>query len=173
MGGSAPSRLELVPGQPSHPFRAQAKVVRVSFAEGHQFAGLSMSTRGLKMKSLAPMVRALQVASEAVQAASTMTAQVENLDRVTDEMGVLRGLLATHLVSWNMEYEDEAGVVRTLGITDDELALLEEDLLLNLIGAWFEAVAGVTAELGKDSGSGEISPEPSLPMEPLSPSQPS
>lgn len=80
---------------------------------------------------------------------------------------VLR-MLAACLVDWNLEEEDG----RPLPTTFEVLADQEYDFLMDIIGAFQAAVAGVSEELGKGSGSGETSPaELELPMEPLSPSR--
>ena len=74
---------------------------------------------------------------------------------------------ADALVSWNLE--DENG--QPLPATLETLETYPDVDFMNLImDTWMTAVAGVDEELGKDSSSGEQSPEASLPMEPLSPS---
>jgi hypothetical protein len=68
------------------------------------------------------------------------------------------------LVSWNLEEEDGTPVPPTL----ESIHAQEFIFVLPIVTAWMDAVAGVSADLGKDSGSGETFPEGSLPMETLS-----
>lgn len=67
---------------------------------------------------------------------------------------------AKALISWNLEDEDDEPVPATLqGVRDQEL-----DFLLPIVTAWMDAVAGVSADLGKASPSGETFPEAAIPM---------
>ncbi len=67
---------------------------------------------------------------------------------------------AKALVSWNLEDEFGKAVPATLaGVRDQEFPFL-----MPIITAWMDAVAGVSADLGKESGSGEIIPVPQIPM---------
>jgi len=70
---------------------------------------------------------------------------------------------ASALVSWNLEDEKDEPVPATLeGVKDQDF-----DFVLSIIMAWIEAVAGVSADLGKDSRSGGTFPEAPIPMAPL------
>ena len=76
-------------------------------------------------------------------------------------------LFASKLVDWNLE-EPEGVPVPT---TYEAVLGQEDDLILAVIAAWQEAVAGVPAPLAKRSNGGGPSLVASLPMEPLSSSQ--
>jgi hypothetical protein len=76
-------------------------------------------------------------------------------------------IVASALVSWNIEEEDGTAVPADF----DGLSTLETQFVMEIIAAWSQAVAGVTGPLEKGSTSGGTFPEASLPMEPLSPSQ--
>jgi hypothetical protein len=83
-----------------------------------------------------------------------------------DDMSAIKQLLngfAKALVSWNLEEEDGTPVPPTL----ESVHAQEFIFILPIVTAWMDAVAGVSADLGKDSGSGETFPEGSLPMETL------
>jgi hypothetical protein len=71
---------------------------------------------------------------------------------------------AKALVSWNLEEEDGTPVPPTL----EKVREQEFIFILPVVTAWMDAIAGVSADLGKDSGSGVTFPEGSLPMETLS-----
>ncbi len=70
---------------------------------------------------------------------------------------------AEALVSWNLEEEDGTPVPPTL----ESVHAQEITFIMPIVTAWMDAVAGVSSDLGKDSGSGETFPEGSLPMETL------
>lgn len=72
------------------------------------------------------------------------------------------------VVSWNIE-NDEAPLLPTR----EALLAQDADLVMAMVMAWADAVAGVAGPLGQRSTDGEPSQEASLPMEPLSPSPPS
>ncbi len=70
---------------------------------------------------------------------------------------------AKALVSWNLEDEDDEPVPANVqGVRDQELPFL-----LPIVTSWMDAVAGVSPDLGKESSSGETSPEVAIPMAPL------
>ena len=70
------------------------------------------------------------------------------------------------LVEWNLE---ERG--QPVSADHDGLLSQEPDLVLRIVLAWMDAVAGVSVPLGQPSNDGEPFPEASLPMEALSLSQ--
>lgn len=70
---------------------------------------------------------------------------------------------ARALVSWNLEDEDDNEVPTTI----DGVRAQELPFLLPIVTSWMDAVAGVSADLGKESSSGETSPEVAIPMAPL------
>jgi len=68
------------------------------------------------------------------------------------------------LVSWNLEDEQGCAVPATI----DSVKEQEFTFIMPIVTAWMDAVAGVSSDLGKDSGSGETFPVESIPMETLS-----
>ncbi|MFB4312938.1 hypothetical protein [Actinomadura sp. 21ATH] len=119
-------------------------------------AGLEMRTQRLSSETVLELVQ-LKEARE---------------DGVTDRDIIERPfeILADVLVSWNLQEEDDEGNAVDVEPTRDAL-LCDLPWATKLLKAWMRAVNGISNDLGKDSPSGETSvPEPSLPMEPLSPS---
>lgn len=70
---------------------------------------------------------------------------------------------AKALVSWNLEDDNDEPVPATFASVRDQ----ELPFLLPIVTAWMDAVAGVSAELGKASSSGGTFPEAAIPMAPL------
>jgi hypothetical protein len=71
------------------------------------------------------------------------------------------------LVGWNLEDENDIPVPATVeGLYSQDLRFVRV-----VIDAWREAMVDVPAPLAQASDDGELSPEASIPMEPLSPSQ--
>jgi hypothetical protein len=83
----------------------------------------------------------------------------ELLETVVDQ-------LAAGIVDWNVEDDDD----QPIPPTKENIFALEPVLLIRILQAWAQALAGVSDDLGKDSTSGESFPEESLPMEISSPS---
>lgn len=114
---------------------------------------------------------------------SVPSGDLMELDRLTDPqthadltraqqkawVGELYALLARYLVSWNLTDRDGAPVPTTVeGMWSQEWRLMRP-----IIWAWYRALIEVPAPLPQPSGDGEQSVEESMPMEVLSPSQPS
>jgi hypothetical protein len=92
------------------------------------------------------------------------------VDTASADIGKARPLLelfAQCLRSWNIEDEDGRPVPQTI----EGLLSLELDFVLELAGAWTDAIAGVSADLKERSNSGMPSLVESIPMETLSGSQ--
>lgn len=70
-------------------------------------------------------------------------------------------LLAEVLISWNLEDSDGRPVEATL----DGLYTLDFELVAQLLQAWQQSIATVTAPLAQKSSDGERSLEDSIPME--------
>lgn len=84
-----------------------------------------------------------------------------------EQLGRLFDLFSGVLVEWNLLEEDGTPVPATkAGLLSQEF-----DFVMEIITAWMDAVAGVAAPLEKPSSDGELFPEASIPMEPLSASQ--
>lgn len=83
------------------------------------------------------------------------------------EYPFLLDMLADFLVEWNLR--DEESNVK-IPATRAGLGSLEIPFSTEIVCAWLPASAGMSKELGKESSSGDTSPELSIPMEPPSPS---
>lgn len=93
----------------------------------------------------------------------------ENL--TTEDLGLVDevlSLFARSLVDWNLENEDEEGVRTPVPATYEGVQEQDLDFVINIVSAWVEAMAGVSAPLPKRSDSGATFPEGSLPMVALS-----
>lgn len=84
-------------------------------------------------------------------------------------------LFGSKLISWNLETEDGTPITfdRDGDETPDEAkarVLKEQDIdfVFDILGAWKNAILGVSAPLGQRSTDGEQFPEESIPMETLS-----
>lgn len=73
-------------------------------------------------------------------------------------------LLADRMISWNLEDEEGQPVPTTLEAILSE----DDDMVLNIISRWTDAISGVKAPLQQSSPSGEPSLVESVPMEALS-----
>ena len=93
-----------------------------------------------------------------------LVAIMESEERgMTEVLGELTDLLTESAVSWNLEEEDGTPVeFDREGVEELELAQL-----MSLVGAWIDAMTGVSEELGKDSTSGGKFPGQPLTMEAL------
>ncbi len=148
-------------------YTRKQKVFKVSFADDHQFAGLTLTTRGLTVKEFVEFGIRLQGVGEAMQGAVRPDEQMAALDSLSDALTVVRGMFADALMSWNMTEEDGTPTPPTVeGVT-----MLDEMEFLTLVEEWLNAIGGVSAPLGKDSTGGVTSPELSPLMEPLSVNQ--
>lgn len=101
------------------------------------------------------------MAGAEIKLRSTSVATVMRLRQSTDVPEIV-GMLAEHVVEWNLE--DEKG--EPLPITADAILNdLEESVVAAIVREWFKAAVGVTAPLDGPSTSGEQFPEASIPME--------
>jgi hypothetical protein len=76
---------------------------------------------------------------------------------------------AAVLVSWNLEDEDAEGNRTPVPATFEGMQGQDLTFVRQIIWAWMEAVAGISAPLEEPSDAGERLVEESLPMEVLSP----
>ena len=99
----------------------------------------------------------------------------EKTDRTAADVEKVFTEFAAALVSWNLmdEVIDESGVsTQPVPATLEGVRSCDFDFIVTINRRWGEAIAGVPDPLPGPSGSGPQSLEGSLPMEPLSPSQP-
>lgn len=149
-------------------FVKQTTIRNISFEPDHPLHGLEMRTRGADvrfMARLAGVFTELQATGQA--GVESGSATQEEMNRVADLIDHAYGMFASKLVSWNMQDEDGNEIAPTV---EGFHTLDDDEFVMGAVRAWLEVVAGVSPDLGKDSGSGETSQALSLPMDVLSPS---
>lgn len=124
--------------------KRKKKTYRLVWPEDHESHGLVVRIRSLSMREMLNLRR-----------------PDEDSD-LTDDSAV--ALFASKLVSWNLEDEDTGEPVPP---TLDGVLDQDNDFVLEMIGAWTAAAAGVSPPLGGSSTGGEPSLEASMPMVPL------
>lgn len=138
------------------PKRKIFKIVEFSEYEGLEVEARSVNTgQFLKIVSLAAGLENLGGDESKFTAEDVNT--IEQLFK----------LFANVLRSWNLIDEDEGGNDVPVPPTMEGLLSQELNLVMEVIGAWIDAVGGVDAETGKDSPSTATSPVPLPPMEVL------
>jgi hypothetical protein len=150
-------------------YTRKPKVFKVTFDVGHEFEGLSITTRGLSVAQFADLAQRLQGIGDVFEGQDDQSEQIAALIALTGQLAPLRATFAEALMSWDMVEEDGTPTPATL----DGVNLIEDMEFLTLIGSWVDAIGGVSAPLGKASPSGGTSPVLSGLMEPLSVNPPS
>lgn len=131
-------------------YKREPKLYRLKFADG-DFEGLEVTLRGLNTGQFLEMSKL----------AKSVSADKANVDMDAAEL-MFRNV-AHALVEWNLEDWNGDPVPATYeGVTSQDL-----DLNMKIITEWVGAMAAVDTPLPVGSSSGAISPEASLPMEPL------
>jgi hypothetical protein len=142
------------------------KVFRVEFTDEHSLAGLELLTRSLSIKEFAEFGLQIAAIGEVVDSASSPEDQLLAISQMSTGVDMVKKSFADALISWNMEEEDGSPTPPTA----DGVGRLDDMEFLSMVGSWLEALGGVLAPVGKGSGSGETTPELSLPMDISSPS---
>lgn len=126
-------------------YKPKRKTFKLDFA-GTDYEGLQVTIRGLTTGQYMDLFEAKAEAEAGGETNNLLT------------------IMASRLVSWNVEDDDDMPVAATLdGIKTQDL-----DLNLAIVNAWTTAMAGVPAPLEQPSTGGTPSPEASIPMEALS-----
>lgn len=120
--------------------------------DGTEYDGLEIVTKSLSVGEMQ------EITKESVGVLSDGVHSV--LGKVEASEALLKRF-ADSIVSWNLEDEDGTPIVVSLA------TVLEQDaaFIHAIVTAWMKATAGVSADLGKDSVSGETFPEALIPME--------
>lgn len=134
-------------------FKKQSTVFKLEF-EDPAYSGLEVTAKSVPTGDFLDLM----------EAATRM--DLTSKDFSPEDMKAVRILIdgfSNALVSWNLEDDDDKPVpADTTGVRAQEL-----DFLLPIVTAWMDAVAGVSANLGKGSNSGGTFPEGAIPMAPL------
>lgn len=125
-------------------FQRKRKVYRLDF-EGTEYDGLVVNVRGLTTGEYLELV--------------TLTGATTDNNNETEK---LLKLLATHLVSWNLQDGDTPVPATFEGLSANDLAMN-----MSIINAWTDAMVNVPADTEKKSLPGEPSLVGSIPMETL------
>lgn len=133
-------------------YRPNRRVFVLRF-EDDDYAGLVVKARSVKLGAFLGVASLVNLDPGNVSAA--------DVDRFTD----LFREFAAALVEWNLEDEDTGQPVPA---TLEGIQTQDTDFVMPIIKAWFDAIAGVSAPLGRTSSDGPPSAAPPLPMEPLS-----
>jgi len=122
--------------------------------EGSAFAGLEATVRELSTGELLDLAERFDTVKE-----KTGLAAAGPVKKLMEMVG-------DGLVEWNLTGRDDQPVSASYeGLVKQPLRLS-----LAIAGAWAQAMGGIEAPLPTGSSDGETSLEPSIPMEPLSPS---
>lgn len=128
-------------------YKPKRKTYHLNFAST-DYEGLQVSIRGLNTGQYMDLFEAKTEAETGGETNRLLT------------------IMASRLVSWNVEDDDDMPVPATLdGIKTQDL-----DFNLAIVNAWTTAMAGVPVPLEQPSTGGESSLEASIPMDVLSPS---
>lgn len=132
-------------------YRREKPLYLLKFAD-EEFDGLEVMSKSVPLGEFFELQRLQAVAASDPDAAEKIVTQMANV-----------------LVSWNLEDEHGKPVpCNYAGVSSQDMPFV-----LVIFAAWMEAVAGVPNLSPPASSDGGTSLEPSIPMEPVSSSQPS
>jgi hypothetical protein len=128
-------------------YKTKVKTYTIAFAPGHEHHGAEARVRGMSL-------------GEYMEATGLDGGDGDG------DAGSLKNFIS-HLVSWNLENEDTGEPVPP---TEEGILSVDHDLVVAMNNAWIKTLTGVhnADPLPESSTSGEPSPAPSIPMEPLS-----
>lgn len=157
-------------------FVLKRNLIRLSFADDHPLAGLEVLTEKV---STDQQLDIIDMAGDlfALDSLDLSTMDAEQIKGIRKRIEPLLDLFAGALVSWDLELEslDEDAPAEPIPPNREGLGRLDFAITMQLFTAWYKQIAppAPSSELGKDSPSGVMFPEGSLPMAPLSTSLPS
>ncbi|BCM70854.1 hypothetical protein EASAB2608_06188 [Streptomyces sp. EAS-AB2608] len=130
-------------------YKVKPKTYLVQFEPGHEFHGIEARLSGMSYGEWEQVT--------GLDGSEGETNGADSVRRFVD-----------HLISWNLEDENDQPVPTTL----DAVKQLDHNLVAALNNAWIQTLIGVhdADPLPETSPSGEPSPVASIPMAPLSPS---
>ncbi|QMP84400.1 hypothetical protein HUN42_00022 [Streptomyces phage Dagobah] len=110
------------------------------------YPGFEVRMKGLKIGRMRELLKAL-----------------DDDTKTEDMIPAVSQLIASNVVSWNLEDEEGRPVEPTPEAVED----FELDMLMDVVNAWLNKINGVSADLGKDSPSGAQFPGQPVTMEAL------
>lgn len=137
--------------------RLERKTYRLVWPEGHEMHGTEVRARSLPLGAFLELLELAAGIDFGSLAASSITPEAAVAVRQVLEA------FGGALVEWNLD-DDEGPVPASF----EGVCRLDVDVVMPVIDAWMEAVAGVSGPLGPASPNGDRSQEASLPMDPLS-----
>jgi hypothetical protein len=144
-------------------FVRDKKVFFIRWEEDTEFSGLEIRARSVSTGKYLKIFRLAKAVEESDN--SDVTTQHKILEELFE-------IFATVLISWNVQEhadpDDEDSPLVDVPATKDGLYSVDVDMALTVIYKWISCAAGVPDELGKESTSGDLSVEASIPMEILS-----
>lgn len=146
-------------------YTPRVQLVKLTFAEDHEFHGLEVETRAPDIGRVAGLIELGEFVG-----ADPEKVTVESVAKISGLIEQATGIFADHLHSWNVEVPDPGDPDRMVPVpaTADGLRSQPDEFVMSLVAEWMKNTVGVSDELGKGSTSGRRSPEVSIPMEPLS-----
>lgn len=154
-------------------FRPESSVYHLTF-EGTKYQGLDVRMTALlvgellesmKMGEVARLLTSLDGADDA-----TLAAHADVIAGATQRTEEFYKSFARHLVSWNVERQDDAGDWVSVPATLDGVRTQDPAFIKDIVDAWRTAVSGVRPNLERPSPNGVPALEASIPMGPSSPS---
>lgn len=121
--------------------------INVTFPEGHDYHGCEVTLRRLKLREWLDI-----------------TGLGGDEEPVVRHIGDQLRTMADKLIDWNLEEEDGTPVPTTVEAVLDQ----DQTLMMAILEAWLDNLAGVPAPLEPSSTSGAPSPVESIPMDTLS-----
>lgn len=119
--------------------------------EGTEYDGLEITTKSLSVGEMQEITKTSAGISE--KGISTTLGMVEASAEVLQRF-------ADSIIEWNLEEDDGTPIRPSLNnVMNQEAAFVH-----TIVTAWMQATVGVSADLGKDSGSGGTFPEATIPM---------
>jgi hypothetical protein len=140
-------------------YKRKRTIYRLNF-EDPEMDGLVVDTTGANIEEFMVLAELQDLATGGVELTT------DNLVRIAEATGRVKELFASHLVSWNLEDDDDNPVPATLA----GIKAQDDEFILDLATAWMDAVGGVSDPKEPTSNGGSPFPVASIPMEPLSPS---
>jgi hypothetical protein len=128
-------------------YKHQIPRINVAFEEGHEYHGLKVVLRKLKLGEW------LEI-----------TGMGDNEEPTVRHVGDQLRRMADKLVSWNLEDEGGRPVPTTLEAVMDQ----DRELMIAVLNAWLDGLTAVSAPLEASSTGGEPSLVESIPMDTLS-----
>lgn len=125
-------------------YRRAPKIHTLDLEE--DYPGFEVRMKGLKIGRMRELLKAL-----------------DDDTKTEDMIPAVSKLIASNVVSWNLEDEEGRPVEPTPEAVED----FELDMLMDVVNAWLNKINGVSADLGKDSPSGERFPGQPVTMEAL------